>query len=114
MGPQCNQVSICSRILREDPEQVICEKLRIDYFQSTYLTYGISSTWISKTIILIRNALNSGVADVIRRTSALLLMSDALAFSFDTAGVGKQAGVGAGIILAAFGSLTVLVTHTFR
>jgi hypothetical protein len=77
------------------------------------LTYGISSTWVSKTFILIRNALNTGVAHVIRRTSTLLPMSDALALGVDTAGVGKQTEVNTGTILAALGGLTVLVPHTF-
>ena len=41
-------------------------------------------------------------------------MSDALALGVDTTGVGKQTEVDTGAILAALGSLTVLVPHTFH
>ena len=89
-------------------------KISLDYFKSSYLTYRISSTWVSKTFILIRNALDTGIAHVIRRTSTLLPMSDALALGVDTTGVGKQTKVDTGTILAALGGLAVLVPHTFH
>ena len=41
-------------------------------------------------------------------------MSDALALGVDTTGVGKEAEVDTGTILAALGCLTVLVPHTFH
>lgn len=78
------------------------------------LTYRISSTWVSKTFVLVRSAFNTGVAHIIWRTSTLLPMSDALALGVDTTGVGKEAEVDTGTILAALGSLAVLVPHTFH
>ena len=89
-------------------------KISIDYFQSSYLTYGVSSTWVSKTFILIKNALNTGVAHVIRRTSTLLPMSDALTLGVDTTSVLKQTEVDTRTILATLGRLTVLVPHTLH
>ena len=74
----------------------------------------MSSTWASKTLVLIRNAFNTGVAHVIMRTSTLLPMSVALAMRVDTAGLGKQTEVDTGTFLAALGGLTVLVPHTFH
>ena len=53
----------------------------------------MSSTWVSKTLVLIRNAFNTGAAHVILRTSTLLPMSDALATRVDTTGLGKQTEV---------------------
>ena len=88
MGPRCNQPGICSHILQPSPEWSTV-KISIDYFRS-YLADGISSTWVSKTFVLVRNALNTGVAHIIWRTSTLLPMSDALALGVDTTGVGKQ------------------------
>ena len=84
-------------------------KISIDYFQSSYLTYGVSSTWVSKTFILIGNALDTGVADIIWRTSTLLPMSDALALCVDATSIGEQTKVDTRTILTALGGLAVLV-----
>ena len=74
----------------------------------------MSSTWVSKTLVLIRNAFNTGVAHVIMRTSTQLPMSVALATRVDTASLRKQTEVDTGTFLAALGGLTVLVPHTFH
>ena len=82
------------------------------YFISTicsYLTDSVSTTRIAKTLILVRCTLASWIANIIRRASTLLLVSDALALGVDSTGIRQQAEVDTGAVHTALGRLTVIV-----
>ena len=71
------------------------------------LAHRVGSTRAGDALILVRDTLRVGVADVVDRTGALLAVVDHLALSVDTARVLQLTKVDTGSLDAALGSLAV-------